>query len=206
MSAACHRVMTGFAEHQGVSAGLGRLRFSSAAGVAAVVLMGSETGEPKLLSQQDLKWPGPSGASSAAEAILSSLSAGLELSPSAAVSAARAETGLFAVGPFLFPGFPSSQCSPVPARCADRCSRGGQGCVLCVILPGCRGWRCKSSLILLSTPAPQSVPLGSFHVRRCALPEQTLSHLLKESTYLSGGSPGSALPLTSPLGQSLFSP
>lgn len=54
---------------------------------------------------------------------------------------------------------------------------------------------------------PESFPCGSSHIRHCILvPEQTLSHLLKESTYLSGGLPGSVLSLTLPLGQSLFRP
>lgn len=50
-------------------------------------------------------------------------------------------------------------------------------------------------------------PLGSFHAWQGILvTEQALCHLLKESTYLSGGLPESVLSLTLPLGQSLFRP
>lgn len=68
---------------------------------------------------------------------------------------------------------------------------------------GVRNWDAVSFLFF----KPDSLPCGSFHVWQCVLvTEQTLSHPLKETTYLSGGLPGPVFSLTLPLGQSSFKP
>ena len=189
--------------------------------MSALVLMGCEVREPQLLKPARPKMAWTQWSFPWYRRALTSLFAVLELTPSPAFSAARTEAVLFLIGTFFLApcGFPFSHRFSHPASLKlDHCSCGLQDCFLYVILLWPSGSREEGPgagagdggpvcFFSFFSKKPESFPLGSFHVRHCILvTEQTLSHLLKESTFLSGGLPGSVLSLTLPLEQSLFRP
>lgn len=109
--------------------------------------MGCEIREPKLLKpgRPKMAWTQPSFPWY--RRALTSLSAGLELTPSPAFSAARTEAVLLLIGPFsLAPcGFPFSHCSSHPASLKlDHRSCGLQDPFLHVILLWLSGSREES--------------------------------------------------------------
>lgn len=141
------QALQSFKESVQVSLESQRLPFSSRARASALVLMGCEIRETKLLkparpepawTQWSFPWY---------RRAQTSLFAGLELTPSPAFSAARTEAVLFLIGPFFLApcGFPFSLCSSHPASLKlDHRSCGLQDCFLCVILLWLSGSREES--------------------------------------------------------------
>lgn len=186
--------------------------------MSALVLAGCEIKEPKLLKPGRPKIAWTQWSFPWYRRALTSLFAGLELTPSPAFSAVQTEAVWFLIGSFFLVacGFPFFHCSSHLASLKlDHCFCGLQDCFLYVILLWLSGLREEGpgagagdggpvSLF----PHPQNLVLLAVSMSGTASSSlsKLLSHLLKESTYLPGGLPGSVLSLTLPLGQSLFRP